>query len=338
MIMKNLLQKSKSRLAEFVGAKNRNIIFVNNATTGVNTGLSSIDFKPGDEIVISSHIYPACRNAVQNLALRKSLVVNEAAIPFPVDSQEVIIDLIEKQFSSHTKLLLIDHITSATGLKFPVEEMVRKAHKQGIEVLIDGAHAPGMIELNLEALQADYYTGNCHKWVCSPKGSAFLYVAPAKQDKIFPLSISLFYGENIGFEQRFSWQGTDDPTAFLCVGDTLDYMESIFPGGWKGIMESNRDLVLEARNHLCSELNIPQPVPDDLIANLVSIPLPDATTKNESNPMQDILYRQLNSKFGIELFVATFPEFPKRLFRISPQIYNSFDQYRYLAGSLKKLL
>lgn len=222
------LIKSKNKLAGFVGCDSDDMAFVTNATQGVNTIFRSLKFKPGDEIIITDHIYPACRNIVNFIAADSGAVLKEAKIKFPPacddDFLKPLLDLVTKK----TKILLVDHISSSTALVFPVEKIVMEFEKLGIDTLIDGAHAPGSTDLDIRKINPAYYTGNCHKWLCAPKGAAFLYVRKDRQQEITPLSISHVSGRDKMFHERFHWTGTQDPTAAMCVSDAIDFMGSLF--------------------------------------------------------------------------------------------------------------
>jgi isopenicillin-N epimerase len=205
---------------------------------------------------------------------------------------------------------------------------------------VDGAHAPGMVPLNLESLDAAYYTGNCHKWICGPKTAALLHVRPDRQHLIQPLAIS--HGatsprtDRSKFQIEFAWTGTGDSTACLSVGEALRFMGSLLPGGWPEIMARNHKLALDGRKILCDTLNIPLPCPDELIGSMASLPLPDATPAEKSvqplylDPLQD----ELLHKHNIEIPIIPWPAPPKRLIRISCQLYNSLPQYQLLADAL----
>jgi len=338
-LLPELIEKSKQKLADFINTSNKNIVFVRNATTGVNTILNSLNLTHEHEVIITNHIYPACKIAINYFAEKKGFVVREAEIPFPIKNEDTIIEKIAEKISSKTRLIIVDHIASPTALLFPVEKIINHFQQQGIDCLVDGAHAPGSIPLNIEKLGAAYYTGNCHKWLCSPKGSAFLYVRPDKQENIHPLVISLTEGKGKSFEERFYWTGTEDPTPYICVGEAIDFMERLLPGGWPELMLKNHDLAIEAKNLLCKSLSMAHPCPDSMIANLVSIPLPDTKSPipvkfNQLDILQEILFL----KFNTELFITYWPKHPNRLFRISPQLYNSLEQYDILSGYLKNLL
>jgi isopenicillin-N epimerase len=332
-----LLNNTRSRLAEFVGADIQDLVFVNNATTGVNSVLRSLAFSDEDEILTTNHEYNACRNALDFIASRTGARIVIAQIPFPIDSPQQVIAAVMKRVSAKTRLALLDHITSQTGLIFPIQQLVEELQQRGVDTLIDGAHAPGMIPLNLREIGATYYTGNCHKWLCAPKGAAFLYVQRDKQSKIRPLTIS--HGANsprtdkTRFQLEFDWTGTDDPTAYMCVPDAIAFMGSLLPGGWSELMQRNHQLVLEGRKILCQTLGILPPCPDEMIGSMAVIPMPTAWDNHHFMSVHDELF----DKFGIQVQVIPWPEKPRLLVRISAQMYNTREQYVYLAKALIEL-
>lgn len=221
----------------------------------------------------------------------------------------------------------------------PVERIVAEAGRRGVDVLVDGAHAPGMVPLSLDTLGAAYYTANCHKWICAPKGAAMLYVREDKQRELRPLVIS--HGANSPRTDRsrlrleFDWIGTADPTAVIAVKDALVFMNSIAPGGFAEVMAHNRALALRARTVLCEALGVAPPCPESMIGSLAAVALPDrrgasAVSPAMTEPLQDRLYFQ----HAIEVPVPPWPGAPRRLVRVSAQLYNSDAEYSYLAGAL----
>jgi isopenicillin-N epimerase len=329
-----LLDQSRTALADFVGAEADDLVFVPNATTGINTVLRSLSFQPGDELLTTNQEYNASRNALNFVAERSGATVAVADIPFPIDSPAQVVEAVLSKVSPQTKLVLLDHVVSQTSLVLPIQALARRLSAQGIELLVDGAHAPGMMPLNLAELGATYYTGNCHKWLCAPKGAAFLYVKRDRQAAIRPLTIS--HGANSPrtdrsrFHLEFDWTGTADPTAYLCVAEALRFMGSILPGGWTELMAQNRNLAIAAQTTLCQSLNITPPCPAEMVGSMATIPLPDGAWEP--------LYEALGDRFNIEVPIIPWHPPGKRLIRISAQIYNHLAEYKYLAAALLTLL
>jgi len=338
-----LLDETRHALARFLGANANDLAFVPNATAGVNTVLRSLRFEPGDELLVTNHEYNACRNALEYVAGRSGARVVVAPLSFPLHSADDLVGPIVERVTPRTRLALIDHVTSQTGLVLPIERMVRELEARGVDTLVDGAHAPGMLPLELRRLGAAYYTGNCHKWLCAPKGAAFLCVRRDRQQFVRPLVIS--HGANSPRTDRsrflieFGWTGTVDPSAWLSVPEALRFMGSLLPGGWPELMQRNRDLALAARRILCTALNVEPPCPDEFIGALASLPRPDATGARplapplELDPLQDWLL----AEHTIEVPVIAWPEWPRRVLRVSAQLYNALPQYELLAEKLARL-
>jgi len=337
------LDEARADLARFVGAEPEELTFVPNATTGVSTVLRSLEFRPGDELLTTNHEYNACRNALDFVAGRSGARVAIAEIPFPVESPGRIIEAILQLVSPRTKLGLFDHVTSLTGMVMPIAEIVGALAERGIDTMVDGAHAPGMVPLDISAIGPAYYTGNCHKWLCAPKGAALLYVRRDLQDSIRPLTIS--HGANAPIEDRsrfrmeFDWTGTHDPTAYLSVPHAIRFMGGLLPGGWPELMEANRGLALAARRMLCERFGVPPACPDEMVGTLASIPLERGpyrftTMRLAFDPVED----ELREVYRIEVPVLDCPDGPGSILRIAAQIYNSTAQYEYLADALERAL
>jgi isopenicillin-N epimerase len=336
--LEGLLDEARGSLAAFVGCDPADLAFVANATMGVNTVLRSLDFAAGDEILVTDHEYNACRNAVDFVAARAGARVVAAPLPFPIAGPTAVVDAVLAHVTPRTRLLLIDHVTSPTGLVLPVRELVQALAARGVDTLVDGAHAPGMVPLRLDELGAAYYTGNCHKWLCAPKGSALLHVRRDRQQRIRPLSIS--HGANSPrldrsrFRLEFDFTGTDDPTPFLCIDAAVRFLDGLLPGGMPALQAHNRELALRARDRLCAAIGSPPPAPDALLGSLAAIPLPPtaapALPPFGEDPLQAVLRRQ----HAIEVPVMRWPAPRLRLLRISAQIYNSMPQYDHLAACL----
>jgi isopenicillin-N epimerase len=338
--LEGLLDEARGALAAFLGADAPNLVFVANATEGVNTVLRSLEFKPGDELLVTDQEYNACRNALNYAASRAGATVTVAVVPFPLKSPDDAVAAILSRVGPRTRLALVDHVTSQTGMVLPIAKLVKELAARGVETLVDGAHAPGMVSLNLREIGAAYYSGNCHKWLCAPKTAGFLHVRADLQKFIHPLSIS--HGANSPrtdrsrFELEFGWTGTLDPTSRLCVAESLRYLGSLLPGGWPEIMARNRELALAARDLLGRALKVEAPCPDECVGSLAAVPLPDAPSAERPAPplYLDPLQDRLREQHGIEVPIIYWPAFPKRVIRISAQLYNSLPQYQILAEAL----
>jgi isopenicillin-N epimerase len=333
-----LLDASRRALATFLGADEGGIAFVANATTGVNAVLGSLDVESDASFLITDHAYNACRNALDFHAARCGAKVVVARLPFPLGDPDEIVERVLSSVTPNTRLALLDHVTSPTGIILPIERLVRDLDARGVDTLVDGAHAPGMVPLDLARLGAAYYTGNLHKWVSAPKGAAFLYVREDKRAKVRPTVIS--HGANSPRQDRprylleFDWQGTIDPSAFLSVPDAISAMGHLVPGGFPAVMCRNRRLALWARTLLCDALGERPPAPDSMIGALAVVRLPDAAPDVPAlDPIQEALFH----RFRIEVPVVPWDS-PKRWIRISAQVYNDESDYIRLAESLCELL
>jgi len=254
------MAKARDALASMLSCQADDLALVENATTGVNTVLRSLEFNAGDEILVPDHAYQACRNAIDFVANRWGVHVVTVNIPFPIDGPQVAIDAIMSGVSDRTVLAMIDTVTSPTGLRMPFEEIVPALEGMGVSVLLDAAHGIGMVPLNLDALGASYTTSNCHKWLCAPKGSAFLHVRNDRQLDIHPLTIShgmsFPLGDTTRFRHEFDWTGTRDISAWCSLPVTIEWMANLVEGGWPAIMKHNHELAIEGRRILCERLGL----------------------------------------------------------------------------------
>jgi isopenicillin-N epimerase len=341
--LERLWVEARAAVATFVGAHADDLVFVPNATAGVNTVLRSLEFAPGDELLVTDHEYNACRNALDYVAGRAGATVVVAEVPFPVASDGEVLEAILSRVTARTRIALVDHVTSQTALVLPIARIVRELQTRGVDVLVDGAHAPGMVPLNLPAIGAAYYTGNGHKWLCGPKGAAFLHVRADRRESIHPLIIS--HGANSSRTDRsrflleFGWTGTGDPTAMLSLPEAIRYVGSLHPDGWPGVMARNHALALAARDVLCDALGMGHPCPDGMVGSTASVPLPDGPAgPPRTQVYSDLLQERLLRDHGIEVPVIGWPRPPRRLIRVSAQLYNSLPQYRSLAAALPAAL
>jgi isopenicillin-N epimerase len=336
------LEEARKALGAFVGAPSDRLVFASNATTGINTALAAQSLSDNDEILLTDHEYGATRNATRHYAQQSGAALRTVNIPFPISGAAAATEAILAAVSSRTRLLVIDHVTSVTGLVLPIAEIVSEMNTRGIDTLVDGAHAPGMVPLDVEKLGATYYVGNCHKWVCSPKGAAFLAVREDRMNTLRPLVIS--HGAAVAVRNpaerlavEFGWMGTSDPTPLLCVPLALRTMENLVDGGWPAVMARNRSLALKGRRTISELLEIDLPCPDDMIGSLATLPMGAGDgivrTPFETDPLQ----RNLWENHRIEVPVKPWPNAGHRVLRISAQLYNVHAEYVRLGETLRGL-
>jgi isopenicillin-N epimerase len=327
------LQVAREALCGFLGAEPEDLVFVPNATAGVNAVLRSLDFEPGDELLVTNHTYAACRKTIDFVAARTGAHVVVAHLPFPTRSDEEIVAAVLTCVSPQTRLALLDHVTSPTALILPLARLVSELRDRDVDTLVDGAHAPGMVPVRLSELGAAYYTGNAHKWLCAPKGAAFLHVRGDRQAAVHPTVIS--HGYPTGFPAEFDWTGTFDPTAWLSIAESVRYMGGLVPGGWPELMGRNRDLVLRARALLLESLRLDAPCPESMIGSMASIALPAAAA---GSPAASLDCEGLHHWFrqrGVETWL--YPH-PVPVLRLSAQLYNSYPQFERLNALLIEAL
>lgn len=337
------LDGARRALGAFVGADPDDLAFVPNATAGTNTVLRSLRFRAGDELLTTDHAYNAVKNAMEYVAERDGARVVIAPVPFPIDSPEQIVGAVLAAVTPQTRLAVLDHVTSATALIFPIRQLTDELTQRGIDSLVDGAHAPGQVPLNVESVGATYYAANLHKWVCAPKGSGFLWVHRDRQEEIRPLAIS--HGANSPradrsrFRVEFDWTGTADPSAYLAVPAAISFGERLLPGGWEALRARNHTLVMQARSLLCTAAGISAPAPETMIGTMTSIPLPVQDGGGQVQGVElygDPVHAHLLAH-GIQAMVTPWPQRPdggpwRRLVRISAAAYNDLGQYEGLAA------
>ena len=337
-----MMKGAVGKLSEFINADPEGLVFVKNTTEGVNTVLRSLDLMPGDEIIVTNHSYQACWNAVDFVTERSDAKTVVVDIPFRVKNEEEVVDLIMDKVTGKTVLAMIDTVTSATGLRMPFEKLVRDIQGVGVDVLLDAAHGPGIVPLDLIAMDAAYCTGNCHKWICTPKGSAFLHIREDRKSLVRPLSISHGYSfegtDQEKFEYEFGWPGTQDPTAWLCIPHAIEFLGSLLDGGWQEIMDHNRALAIQGRRILCRALGTSPPVPDSMVSSIAAVEMPGEGDVGPMSLEGDPYHNFLLDEFGIQVPVFPWRHHNKRYIRISAQLYNHVEEYEFLANCLSRSL
>ena len=327
------LDRARQRLAAFVNAPADRLVFVPNSTTGVAIGLASIELAAGDEIVTTDHAYRACMNQLVRLAAARGATITVVAIPLPFDPG-ALIDAVARAITPRTRLALFDHITSPTALCLPIEPLVALAAARGIPVIVDGAHAPGQIALDVSAVGATWYAGNCHKWLCGPKGSGFLVIKDdvAVRPVVTSHGASPEYGPTNRLHAELDWSGTHDPTPHLTVPSAIATVAA-FGGSWPAIYARNHALACELRHRIIDGLGgssrTPRLAPDDALGCMAAIPI-ELAAGTTPFAVQTQLLRD-----GWEIPIVDFAHGP--FVRVSAHLYNHAGEAELLAAKLRSL-
>jgi isopenicillin-N epimerase len=328
------LRQARQALGEYVGALADDLAFVPNATVGVNLVARSLALEPGDEVLTTDHEYGACDNVWDFVSRKTGALVVRQPIPLPVMSAEDILEQFWRGVTPRTKVIFISHITSPTALHLPVEAICQRARQTGILTLVDGAHAPGQIPLDLGALGADFYTGNCHKWLSAPKGSGFLYVRAECQRLIEPLVVSWGWGENNPFRNGsryvdiLQWYGTHDPSAYLSVPAAIRFQSE---HDWPAVRQRCHALLCQAMGRIGKLTGLAPLYPEQggFYHQMATIPLP---------PVADLpaFQRRLYQEYHIEIPGILWHG--RHFLRISVQGYNTQADIDALLDALSELL
>lgn len=326
-----LMHEARTALGEFVGADADDLVFVPNATTGLNIVARSLRLSAADEVLATDHEYGALDRTWRFLCQKWDALYVRRPIPLPITSSEDLVEAIWAGVNPRTKVLFLSHITSPTATIFPITELIARARAAGILTVIDGAHGPGQIPLALEELGADFYVGNCHKWMMTPKGSAFLYARRDVQPLLEPLVVSWGWDAvepgPSPFIDHHQWQGTNDIAAYLSVPAAIRFMET---HQWPRVRERSHDLLQAARREIAEITNLPPIAPDsgEWYAQMAAFPLPRCDT--------ELVKRRLYDEFHIEVPIVTWNERP--LVRVSLQGYNTPADVGVLTGALRAIL
>jgi isopenicillin-N epimerase len=328
----DFIDQSKQTIGAWLGMNPPDFGLVTNATEGINCVLRALTLASGDELVTTTHVYNAVRQAMKFTAQRAGAAYREIEIPVPIDSPRAIEQTILQSITPRTKLLIIDHISSPTALLFPVEAILAAFAKIGVDVLIDGAHAPGMIDLNVAKLAPAYYAGNLHKWTCAPKGAAFIWARPDRQNNLHPLIVSHHLGQ--GLSKEFSWQGTRDISAWLAVPRAMEFMAEF---GWPRVRAHNHALAVWVNQLLCRRWSMPSLSPFDgsMLGSMTTVPLPPPLGHLNDAQSAD-LQRRLHDDFHIEVPIVQWSG--RTHLRPCCQIYNIAEEYEQLAEVIESLL
>jgi len=327
-VLPGALRQAAIQLGEFVGANGDDVAFVENATVGCNAVLRSLRFQPSDEILVLGHVYGAVRNTVLYIAERSGARVVEASLPFPKPDADAIVASVASALTPRTRLAVLDHITSSTALVLPIERLAALCHAAGALVLVDGAHGPGQVGLDVPSVGADWYVGNCHKWLMSPKGCAFLWARRDRQEHLHPVTIS--HGFNKGFLAEFDWTGTRDPSAFLAIDAAIDFHTRL---GGPALRSRNVELAAAGASHLAARLGTEVGASGDLAAAMAVIRLPVGGPATEERALV-LRERLLDAGSDAPLHAQAGAIW----LRISAQAYNELADYEKLGDLVARMV
>ncbi len=320
------LREAAAAAARFVGTSPERFVFVENATAAINSVLRSLSFGPGDEILTTDHVYGAVRQTLRHVGATTGARIVEAPLPLRVRGPGEVARAIETHLNARTRLVVVDHIASPSALIFPVEEIVDVCRRRNILVLVDGAHAPGQVDLDVDAIDADWYVGNFHKWMCAPKGAGFLAVAQRELPPVHPPVISHFYGQ--GLTAEFDWIGTRDPSAWLTVPDALAFHEKI---GGASMRARNHALVVQAAQSIADELGSALSGPPEMFGSMATLRLPTGAPATFESALR--IHDGLLQDFAIEAPAVAFQN--ALWLRLSAFAYNEPGDYAEVAASLR---
>lgn len=342
--LEDRLDTARHEVAAFLNADPEGMVVVPNATAGVATAIASLRLRPGDELLTNDHEYNATLNQLDAAAERARARVVKVRIPVPIRHPEEVVEAHLAAVTPRTRIAMISHVTSPSGLVFPIETLVRELDRLGVDTIVDAAHAPGMVPIDLRSLNAAYWTANGHKWLCGPKTSGVLVVREDRRDGVLPLVTS--HGRNDPRTDRpplwkeFDWQGTLNLTAFLSLPESLQSIAGLQPGAWPAHMAANHELALQARRMLHDVLGTEPIAPESMIGSMASIALPMALDEGEAAA----LTASFAAQDRIEVPAVPFPVRGARptpdaactngFIRISAQRYNEPSDYERLAGAL----
>jgi len=328
-------KETRDALGKYLNTSGDNLVLVPNATFGVNIIARSLKLQGGDEILITDHEYGACANAWQLNTQNTDVKIIEQAISLPVKPSAELIEELWQGVTPRTKAIFISHITSPTALCFPVKEICQKARAAGIMTIIDGAHAPGQMELDLTEIDADFYVGNCHKWMLGAKGAGFLYAKEERQALLDPLVVSWGWGENSSyttgsrFIDNLEWWGTKDPAASLTVKAAIEFLEK---NDWPAVQERSNKLISIALQKISEITQLPSVYPEHnrrYFHQMAIAPLP---LKDKTVEFQAELY----DRYHIEIPIIQWKD--RSFARISIQAYNTSDDIDALAHAIRSVL
>jgi isopenicillin-N epimerase len=321
------MRQAAGVVASFVGAPSHDVVFVDNATTGVNAVLRSLPLAPGDEILVTDHNYGATARVAAFVARERRAHVRTATVPYPAYDPGRLVEAVSAAITSRTRIAVLDHISSESALIFPLAELTAACRAHGVAVLVDGAHAPGVLNLDVPALGADWYVANLHKWAHAPRSCGFLWAHPSRQAGLHPAVIS--WGLDQGFLAEFDWVGTRDPSPWLAAPDGIAFLQEL---GFDAVQRYNHGLAWHAAELLSTRWKTPLGVDEASVGFMVTLSLPPefGSTPEAAARLRDALL--FEDRIEIQIHASH-----GRLWaRVSCQVYNEIGDVEKLARAVER--
>ncbi len=327
-VRKTRMREAAASVAAFVGARGDDLVFVDNATSGANAVLRSLALEPGDDILVTDLGYGAVTKTAEYVARTQGATVRTVVIPYPAFDDQKAIEGIDQALGPRTRVAVIDHITSESALILPIADIAARCRARGVPILADGAHAPGMLDLDIPSLGVDWYVANLHKWAHAPRSAGILWARPDRQAMLHPPVIS--WGLDEGFAREFDWLGTRDPSPWLAAPAGIAFLEEL---GFADVRRYNHDLAWRAARELSGRWNTPLEIREPHVGSMVTIPLPeslgatadDAVALRNALLFEDGIEVQLHAGHGGRLCV-----------RVSAQVYNDWSDIERLGRALER--
>jgi len=320
-----LMRQAAADVAAFVDARPEDLAFVDNTTTGLNAVLRSLSFAAGDEVLVTDQLYGGLSPAISHICGRAGVTVRSVDVPYPAFRPDACVDRMASALGDRTRLVIVEHVAAETAVIWPVAEIVRLCHARGVPVLVDGAHVPGAVALDVRAIAADFYVANLHKWAMAPRSCAFLVVAPAYQGSLHPAVIS--WGFGTGFTQEFDWVGTRDPTPWLTAPEGIRFLRDL---GYDDLRRHNHDLAWQAAQYLTDQWGTPLDIDEAVVGCMVSVMTPESV--GQARPDAIRLRDRLLFDHGIEVQVHA--RAGRVWVRVSAQAYNEFADVEALGAAV----
>lgn len=340
--LEGLCDRARDGLSRFINCQPQDLAFMPNGTVAVAVALHSVPLQPGDEVLVTDHEYSATMNELERLCARSGARIVRAHIAVPVTDDDSILGPVLAAITPRTKLIVVSHISSASAIIFPARKLAHAARERGIEILLDGAHTPGQVRIDIADLQPTFYAASCHKWLGAPKGTGFLYVSRHIQPRVRPLSLScrthIKRTDRAPFLCDFDYVGTNDYTANLVIPDAIEHVGSQVRGGWDELMVRNHEKIMEARTLVCAQCPVSPLAPEPMIGSMASVALPANPDPTRDCDYDDPLQDALLKKHNIQIPVWDMPGIAPRVMRLSAQLYNVRSEYEQLAAALNEEL